>query len=245
MFKGTQAEREYARKINESLADEYIIDPETGARLTLEQAESGHWIHHDNEYSTLPEKEIEKLYTEEQKDAERAINHLRRSKDYKRYRFSKLELELLENTRILSKYDDWNYSNSFKIEYCDGYIFMPSVVLIDKVPGYFETTYNESQIMAWIKLQDNLGHYYLREKTTTEEFFDLFKKDDDLKLKGYESFTIKRAENIIKIKQILGKLETIKGLEIEVFKNNIFLKNMKFINVEDLLLIEKLVRNLT
>ncbi|QYA26684.1 hypothetical protein G3I01_14655 [Gramella sp. MT6] len=59
MLKGTKAEREYEKRINESLADEYIIDPETGAKLTLEEAESGHWINHDNEYITIPEKEIE------------------------------------------------------------------------------------------------------------------------------------------------------------------------------------------
>ena len=53
------------------------LDPETGAKLTLEQAESGHWINHDNEYKTTPESEIEKLYSEEAKNAERAINYLK------------------------------------------------------------------------------------------------------------------------------------------------------------------------
>ena len=244
MFRGTKAEREYERKINESLADEYIIDPETGAKLTLEEAESGHWISHNNEFNTLPENEIEKLHTEEQKDAERAINYLRKSKDYKRYKFSESQIKFLESTRLLSKYDDWGYSNCFQIEYCNGFIFMPDVVLIDKVPGYFETTYNESQIMVWIKLKSNLGHYYLREKTGTEKFLDIFKNDDDLKLKGFESFTIKKSENIFKVNQTLEKLRKVNGIEIEIFDKNLFIKTMKFINVEELLLIEKLIKKL-
>ncbi|TXE15357.1 hypothetical protein ES692_17015 [Psychroserpens burtonensis] len=37
----TSEQKEYDRKLKESLADEYIIDPETGTKLTLEQAESG------------------------------------------------------------------------------------------------------------------------------------------------------------------------------------------------------------
>jgi hypothetical protein len=244
MFKGTKADQEYERRIKESLADEYIIDPETGARLTLEEAESGHWIQHDNEYNTVSEQEIDKLHTEEQKDAERAINYLRKSKEYRKYRFTESELKILENTKILSKYDDWGYSDSYKIEFCNGYFLMPAVVLIDKVPGYFDTTYNESHIMAWIKLKVNLGHYYLREKTATEKFFDIFKNDDDdIKIKGFESFTFKRSENILKLNDILNKLREAKGVEIEFFDNNIFLKTQKFINVDELLLIEKLVKN--
>lgn len=244
MFRGTRAEREYERRINESLADEYIIEPETGAKLTLEEAESGHWIKHDNEYSTIPEKEIEKLHTEEEKDAERAINYLRKSTDYKRYRFSESELELLENTRIFSKYDDWSYSNCFKIEYCRGFIFMPAVVIIDKVPGYFETTYNESQIMVWLKLKTSMGHYYLREKSGTEKFLDIFKKEDALKLKNYESFTFKKSENIFRVNQILEKFTNVRGIEIEIFGNNLFFKTLKFINKTELLQIEKLVKSL-
>ena len=245
MLKGTKAEREYEKRINESLADEYIIDPETGAKLTLEEAESGHWINHDNEFITIPEKEIEKLHTEEQKDAERAINILRKSTEYKRYRFSESELEILENIKILSKYDDWSYSDCFKIEYCDGFIFMPAVVLIDKVPGYFETTYNESQIMIWVKLEGNSGHYYLREKTATEKFLDIFKNDDDLKMRGYESFTLKKSENLFKVNQTLKNLKNVKGVEIEIFENNLFLKTMKFINVEELLLMESIAKNVS
>ncbi|QYA26685.1 hypothetical protein G3I01_14660 [Gramella sp. MT6] len=122
---------------------------------------------------------------------------------------------------------------------------MPAVVLIDKVPGYFETTYNESQIMIWLRLESNMGHYYLREKTATEKFLDIFKNDDDIKMRGYESFTFKKSENIFKVNQTLKKIKGGKGLEIEIIENNLFLKTMKFINVEELLLIESLVKNIS
>ena len=46
------------------MEDEYIIDPETGAKLTLEEAESGHWIAHENEFRTIPDSELNNLPTE-------------------------------------------------------------------------------------------------------------------------------------------------------------------------------------
>ncbi len=55
MFKPETAERkEYERKLKESLKDEFIYDPETGAKITLAEAESGHWIAHDNENRPMP-----------------------------------------------------------------------------------------------------------------------------------------------------------------------------------------------
>ena len=39
----TAEEKEYNKKLKESLEDDYIIDPETGTKITLEEAESGIW----------------------------------------------------------------------------------------------------------------------------------------------------------------------------------------------------------
>jgi hypothetical protein len=62
----TQSEREQEEIMKQSLDDEFIIDPETGAKLTLEQAESGHWLTHDNESKEITEDAISKLSYEDE-----------------------------------------------------------------------------------------------------------------------------------------------------------------------------------
>jgi hypothetical protein len=66
--------------MRQSLADEFIIDPETGAKLTLEQAESGHWLIRDNESREITEDAISKLPYEDEQTVERALNLLRANK---------------------------------------------------------------------------------------------------------------------------------------------------------------------
>ncbi|PZR15576.1 MAG: hypothetical protein DI539_18190 [Flavobacterium psychrophilum] len=41
--------RDYERQAREKLGDSFIYDPETGAKITLEQAESGNWMLPDEE----------------------------------------------------------------------------------------------------------------------------------------------------------------------------------------------------
>lgn len=238
----TNKDKEYFQKLKESLKEEYIIT-ETGAKITLEEAESGHWIEHDNEYKVVTEEEIEKLKTEEEKIIERGLNYLKESKEYRKHNFSDKSIEILQNTEILSKYDDWGYSNCFSLEFANGFAFFPSVEYVDKTPGYFTNNYNESQIMFWVKLDFDLGHYYLREKSKTEKFFDLTKKNVDIKLKDYEIFTFRKTNNLIKLIKIIEKFENQKNIEIEFVDNNIFIKNLKLANLEEIKQIENLIKN--
>ena len=237
----SKSEKEYDKKIKESLEDEYIIDPETGAKLTLEEAESGHWVEHDNEFHTTPEPDIEKLHTAEQQEAEKAINYLKEKPEYRKKKLTPDQVDFIEQIKTLSKYDDWSYSNPFKIEYCNGFVFLPAVRLNGH--SYYDNDYHESQIMFWIKLEIDLGHYYLREKSKTEKIFDLIRNDDDLKLNNYESFTFRKTDNLIVLINILKNFEGEKGLEIEFLDNNLFIKNTKLINTADILQIEKIVKN--
>ena len=244
LTKPSKYEKEYEEKLKQSLSEEYIIDPETGAKLTLEQAESGHWVQHDNEFQTTSEEDIQKLFTPEQQDAEKAINYLKASKEYTKCRLSDESIKILENSKILSKYDDWSYSDSFELKYCNGFVFMPAVEIIDKVPMYFENDYHESQIMFWIKINKDLGHYYFREKTGTEKILDFFKNDDSIKSNKYECFNYKNSDNYVLTKQLFNKIENenLENIEIEFFKKNIFLKTLKLINKSDLLNLEKCVK---
>ena len=83
-FRKTKTEKEYDQYLEKSLEDEFLYDPETGAKITLEQAESGHWISHDNEFNPIEYKGFEKLQTPESKKALDGLNYLITSTDYKK-----------------------------------------------------------------------------------------------------------------------------------------------------------------
>lgn len=239
MFTKTDEQKEYERKLKESLEDEYIIDPETGIRLTLEEAESGNWIGDNNEYITVPESEINKLSTEGEQQAESALNYLRESKKYIRTELSDNQLQILNSTKILGKYDAWTYSNPFSFE--NGILILPAPELNGMT--YYEEDYKESHLMFWKKIDNINGHYFLREKSSIEKIFDKFRNDDDLKLKDYESFTFKRSYNVIKINKILENFKNEKGLEIEINDNDFFVKTMRLVSIVDIKKIETILKN--
>jgi len=236
----SKSESEYDKKIAESLEDEYIIDPETGAKLTLEEAESGHWISHDNEYRTTSNSEIENKLTDEEKQVEIAINYLRESKFYKKVELSQEQISKLSKTKILSKYDNWTYSSPYIFE--GGILISPAPELYGQT--YYEDDYIESQLMFWLKMNSISGHYYLREKSAVEKIFDKLKRDDDLNLIGYESFTFKKSYDVIKINKLLEVFESQKDLEIEIDNDNLFIKTTKLISLKDILGIENVIKTL-
>lgn len=236
----TKEEKEYEEKIEKSLADEFIIDPETGTRLTLEQAESGHWIAHDNEFRIIPNSELDKLPLEEYRQVETALNHLRGSRSYKKIKLSNEQLKVLEETITLKNYDDWTYSDPFEFE--KGIVFLPAPEL--RGTTYYQDDYKESHLMFWIKINNINGHYFLREKTSSEKLLDLIKDDDELKLDNYECFTVKQSHSIIVINKILEYFENEKGLEIEFSYDNLFIKTTKLISLEDINRIERIIENI-
>jgi len=235
----SKTEREYERKLKESLNEEFIIDPNTGAKLTLEQAQSGHWIQHDNEF--LPREQNH--FLEDEQEVEKSLNYLRVSHEYQKQKLTNEQVDLLEKTKILSKYNDWSYSDTFRIEYCNGFVFHPAVNISGNQHTYYDDDYNESQIMFWIELNFNSGHYYLREKSNSEKLLDIIRNDDDLRLDNYESFTFEKSENMILVNNILNTFKGEKDLEIEFYHKNLFFKNRKLINLEDLLRLEKIAKN--
>ncbi|MDP1727635.1 MAG: hypothetical protein Q8M15_12700 [Bacteroidota bacterium] len=236
----TKSDKEYEGKLKERLEDEHIIDRETGPKITLEQAESGQWAVQNSEFRKASEAEIEKLPTEEQKIIERAINYFIGNPLYSKQEITSEQDFILEHTKTLGKYDDWTYSDSFKLEYCDGFVLLPSV-RYNAITRY-QDMYNESQCMFWIKLKIDLGHYLLREKTSTEKIFDLIKDDDEIKLSGYESFTFESTTKFSYLTDLINNFVGQKGLEIEFMKDNLFIKNSRLVNIEDIKRIEEIVK---
>lgn len=240
VFSKTKEEKEYERMLKESMADEFIYDAETGARLTLEQAESGHWIENDNYNRIKSQEELDRHYFGKEREIEEMVNEMKKS-GYEFTILSDSQLAFLENSKMLSKYDEWSYSHPFSFNYKKDFVFFPNV----RYSGSrYELAFQESQILFWIKDDRLSGHFYLREKTAIENLSDHFKSDDLIKIKNYETFAFKKSQNQIYVTKTLSKFEKESGLEIEVIDNNLLVKTLKFVNDADFYSIEKIVKSL-
>jgi hypothetical protein len=235
-----EIEKEYKKKLNEGLLDEFIYDPETGAKLTLEEAESGHWIAHDNPDRIKHKEELDQYYCGKEREIEELANFLKNHG----YKFSKLtnsQIEFLEQTKILSKYDDWSYSCSYSFNEGRDFIFFPRVTYNN---NRYENGYSESQIMFWVKDNRLNGHVYLREKTNFEALADLIRNDDLLTLNNFETFVFNKTTNTIPLLKTLQLLDTEKDLEIEIIEENLLIKSLKNVNKKDYLRIEKKIKDI-
>lgn len=227
-FKTTK-EKEYEKKLKESLKDEFIIDPETGVKLTLEEAESGKWFTHDNEFRTIPRDELNKIPFERERQIETALNYLRGSRFFTKAILNIAEEKILDATKILSGYQDWSYYDVYKFP--KGYIFLPTV----------DDYVTETRLMLWLKINNIRGHYLFREKTSSEKFFDKIRNDDEIKLENYECFTVKKSHNSISIINILKKIINKNGLEIEINNDDLFIKTLKLVSVDDVKKMEAII----
>ncbi|KUJ61964.1 hypothetical protein AR687_10425 [Flavobacteriaceae bacterium CRH] len=238
LFTKTEQEKEYERKMKESLADEFIYDPETGAKLTLEEAESGNWITHDNPNRIKSEEELDKYYSGREKEAEELTNFIK-SNGYEFTKLTDSQIGFLEKSKILSKYDYWEYSNSFTFSSEKHFIFFPGVSYYNE---HHQPGYNESQIMFWINDPNLSGHVYLRDKTSFEAIADAIRNDDEIKLNNFETFIYKKSNNMIALIKTLQLFDDEKELEIEVIEGNLLFKSMKFVNRTDFLRMEKIAK---
>ncbi|WP_299278084.1 hypothetical protein [uncultured Psychroserpens sp.] len=214
-------------QMRRSLEEEYIFHPETNAKISLEQAESGEWDVNGNEFWERSEEDIRKFAFEDQKIMERALNYLRSSKWFlKAEPLNDESIETLYQTKILNQTENWIYSDIFYFD--SGYVFAPHLK-------------GECKLVMWLRIDAINGHYYFREKTKTEAFFDKIRNDDDISLINYECYTFKRSNQITRVKDLMSKLSGINHLEIEIMDNNLFIKTDRLINKEDVITFEKIL----
>lgn len=223
----TRSEREEEEKILRSLQDSYIYDPETNSKITLEEAESGEWEVNEDEFWERSEEDIRNFAYEEQKIEERALNVLRSSRRFlKAEPLADEEIDILQETKMLSRYDDWHYNNIFKFN--EGYILTP----------YVEGEY---KVLMWLKIFNIKGHYYFREKTKIEAFLDRIRVDDEIKIDNYECYTFKRSEQLPQVRILIKKISQFSDLEIEIKDENLFIISQRFLNREDIAKFEKIL----
>jgi len=240
MTSKTKEEIEEEKRLKESLADEFIYDPVTGTKLTLEQAESGHWIAHNNINRIKNQDEIEQYYHGNEKKIEELKNYIIET-GYSYKKLTNSQLDLLGKTQTLSKYNNWTYSDFFSNESETCFVLFPSV---ETKGGRHLTKYQELQMLFWIKDTQLSGHFYLREKSSFETLADKFRSDDDIKLDNYESFTIKKSNSILHVIRLLNYFKDEKKLEFEIYNDNLIIKTQELPNMQDYLRIEKIIKTI-
>ncbi|MGV3459626.1 MAG: hypothetical protein ACO1N9_04135 [Flavobacterium sp.] len=239
IFGNTSEDDERNRLVEESLKDGLIYDPETGAKITLEQAESGIWLLPDEETKAKHEAERRRALDDDEQKIDEIITRLK-SIGFIPKKILGRDGALLEGLSMLKKYDDWHYNGSYSNN-ADAIVFFPSVELKVKMKG--DNYFRENQLMLWYKTDDCGGHYYFREKTSAERFTDIFRNDDEIKLDNYESFVIRKGFSVIPLIRLMQKLDKEKGLEIEVNGNNLFIKTLMKPTLADFERIQKTVNN--
>ncbi len=214
-------EKSEVQKLEEQIEDEYLYDPSSGAKITLEQAESGKWP-----VDTISKEEfndyLNKCDSVEEKEEKSAINYLTKEKSYDEITLSEGIINLLNDSAILSKNKNWKYS--------DAYLFNnKSTFILISVDSYMST-----ELLMIININNIDGHYYLREKSVVEKVFDAFRNDDELSLDNYESFTFRKAKSIESVNKVLLQLKGQQQLEIELDNDILLLKTIKHINIGDI-----------
>ncbi len=238
---GDKKEKEANRKLKESLEDGLLFDPVTGAKITLEQAESGNWLLPDEEIKERNELEQDMHFADAFPDIFTIIDTLKEL-GYTKKIFTDSQIGVLEETEILSKYDDWSFSYACSNN-VGTTVLIPSVILEARHRN--QSYFNEPQLMFWVKVNHDNGHYYIREKSASEKVFDIFRDDDDIKMSHYESFTIQKGSGILTAIRILQKFNDIRGIEAELHNDNLFIKTMKKPDIEDYKLITAIIKNIT
>jgi hypothetical protein len=162
-YKALKNESEENKKLRESLQDETIYVPETGTKLTIDEAERGYFIAHDNKQRIKTEAELEQNYSPEQAQAEKIRNYLLECQ----YAFLTDEvedrlIEAVSNCDFISKYSDVNIYFTCRINEVSFLI----VLLVDYQisNGKYFNEYAEFHILAAIHYQNISTSSHLAEQ---------------------------------------------------------------------------------
>lgn len=235
LFKSSESEKQYFKNLEKSLEDEFIIDPETGAKLTLEQAESGIWNPEEVEYYN---EEEDPFISDEYRAFKEIGEYYKEELNYKNIELVDSDIELFESINMFTKYKEWYFFESITKYEKNVTIGFIAVSLGDM---QFSRT---NQLFCWIKNLDFSGHYILTEKTKVEE--NLLKLNS-IELKAFGSYhceSIKKTFHEIQLFQLFEKVSEIAGLDIEYFEGNLFFKTKKEMTKNDIYRFEELINEI-
>jgi hypothetical protein len=226
-----QQKKSDRKAIQEKWKDDLIYDPSTGSKLTMEQAQSGLWLAKNEDENRIVDNDELEEYAGIQKTL-RLIMNLLVSKGYKKAGFGEGENKMLKQLFSLDKYYEWSCEDVFKNRH-GSYLFVISVTY-----KYRRSKQSESQLMAWAKNPSCSGHYYFTEKTAGDYIYDFVEGQENIGIDGFETHIAKKSTSPMLLNRILEKLSKNIPVEIEVFDENIFLKTLRPMSLEDAELLE-------
>lgn len=222
--------------IKKRLEDPFIYDPETGAKITLGQAESGSWLLPDEEQREKYEDEQAKFYNHAELAEREVVVRLRKT-GYVYRKFSEQEIDELESTLLLGQYDSWSYDHSYYSGTTNTHICF---VTVSRLRDH-RRTMHDTQLLFRKKISNHGGHYYFWEKTAADKFIGLFSRHTGIDFPVYGTQIITKSGNTLYIKKLVEKFTAEKDLEIEIKGENLFIKTLKPVNIFDLDRIEKII----
>jgi hypothetical protein len=220
LFKPSKAVKDSERELKKRLSDDLLYDPVSGAKFTLDQAENGTWVTHDNHSRIKSEEEINTYFDGSGRTVEQIANLLK-SRNFKITEIKEDTLQVLENSETLLKYDDWGYGQAFKID-DNAVVLFPHVFVYGRGKG--TVTFNGHQLMFAIKVTGATGHYFLRKKETSERILDLIRNDDAFEVGDFEVFTIRPGHSNLQVQRVLRYFGQLDNIELEINGENLLIK---------------------
>ena len=227
---------DYKEKLNKSLEDEYIIDPETGAKLTLEQAQSGHW--NPEEVPYFSEEDVAKHYSQDFQNMYATKYYLEQQEAYDTIELEDRFLEFISTKLIFAKYDTCSFAASFINKATQTKILFSWVEML-------QSNYSEIQLLFWIKISNFNGHYYLTEKTKSEQIAIKLANKNALFFNDYYCDILKTSFSNGYELGILEKCAAEKRIEVEILNDSLFIKTIDLASINDINRIEQLIASLT
>lgn len=208
--------------------DDLLYDPETNSKITLEQAESGIWLVKDEGHDRIvPESEIEANYPEYRKEWRR-IQNLLIENGYMSQDFTHEGEAKLRQLVILRNYSERHFGMPYVGP--EG----TAIFELDVRETIGRQKTNNQMLMANKQLEDDFGHYVFTPKTVADRLYDFVEDDDFVFIEGYETHQVSATENVLKLNRLLKIFGTTEAVfEIEIDKDEIFLKHSRLPNVAD------------
>lgn len=230
-----KTEDDYNKDLYNRLKDDFLIDSESGVSFNVEDI--GKPIH---EHTTII-NENNSIYNRSTQFDESFQNReeimlLLKSQNFKTLSLNSKQIAILDNTKMLSKYDEWSFNRSFELG-------SGKIVLFPQVQYQGRNSFNDYQVLFWITISSIKAHYFLRQKETIEQVFDLIRNDDEFQFGNFEVFSIKSTKNNFQLKKCLDGLETYKNIEIEVHNENLFIKTTDQLTKKSFEALLKVVEN--
>jgi hypothetical protein len=212
----TKKEIEYDEKLKKSLKDEFIIDPETGKKLTLKEAETGIW---NIDKKNSQKSEIENIPFEKDKQIEIILQYFKENENYKNEELNFEQIVLLKKSNTLGKYKNCSFNYSFSFE--NGFAII--VVPIIRNPIHFAPSsgrFLDEQLLFW---------------------FDIGKEGCDFYYNGSNiSVNIENCRNKEQIENLVSEIQKLDKVTIEIYSGKLYIKTSKLATLDDVINFEKI-----